>query len=110
MDPLGYLPAPRSSWRPARPDPPRSRQEAETVARELEAVFLSELLKSLEATLPSGSLLGPGGSPIRAGLVRDELARFLAQQGGIGLADVILNSLDLPPEGGEESGEPSEKL
>src|SRR5690606_26052469 len=66
VDPLSPLPAPLESWRPPLPGStrPRNRQEAEEVARELEAIFLGELLKSLEATLPSGSLLGGGGSPI----------------------------------------------
>lgn len=108
MDPLSPLPAPLESWRPPLPGStrPRNRQEAEEVARELEAIFLGELLKSLEATLPSGSLLGGGGSPIRAGMVREELARFLARQGGIGLADLILDNLPEPasrPERGEET-------
>lgn len=114
VDPLSPLPAPLESWRPTPSQHPRTRQEAEAVARELEAVFLSELLKSLEATLPSGSLLGQGGSQIRAGLVRDELARFLAEHGGIGLAEEILRSLDdLPeshPRAGKETGQGPEKV
>lgn len=114
MTSLNPLPAPLESWRPPASQAPRTRQEAEEVARELEAVFLAELLKSLEATLPSGSFLGEGGSQIRSGLVRDELARFLAEHGGIGLADVILRSLDDLPESqprpGEETGQDPEKV
>jgi len=114
MSALNPVPAPLPSWRPLAAQQPRTRQEAEEVARELEAVFLAELLKSLEATLPSGSLLGESGSQIRAGMLRDELARFLAEHGGIGLADLILRSLeDLPgsqPASGEETGKAPEKV
>lgn len=113
MDALRPLPSPLESWWPPLPAStrPRGRQEAEEVARELEAIFLGELLKSLEATLPSGSLLGPGGSQIRAAMVREELARFLARQGGIGLADLIVESLPQAasrPERGEETEARSE--
>ncbi|BAS28904.1 hypothetical protein [Limnochorda pilosa] len=97
MDPLSPLPAPLEGWTPAVPGAgrnlPRNLQEAEAAAREIETLFLQELLKSLESSLPSGSLLGGGASPIRAGMVREELARFLARQGGIGLAESILESL-----------------
>ena len=114
MAALNPVPAPLESWRPLPAQQPKTRQEAEEVARELESIFLSELLKSLEATLPSGNLLGEGGSPIRAGMFRDELARFLAEHGGIGLAELILRSLDdLPgsqPGPGEETGKAPEKV
>lgn len=64
------------------------------VALELEAAFLSEMLK--HAGL-DGAVSGPGGGGAGeaqfASLLRDEQARLFAESGGVGLAESIVRAL-----------------
>lgn len=62
------------------------------VAQDLEAAFLSEMLKHSGL----GSAGGPGGGPGTdqfASLLRNEQARLFAERGGIGLAESIFRAL-----------------
>ena len=74
--------------------PPPSRQDQLMAkAEELEATFLSEML----AHSGLGGVQGPfGGGPGEAqfaSFLRQEQARLIVQQGGIGLAELIFNAM-----------------
>jgi hypothetical protein len=62
-------------------------------AVELEARFLSEMLKHAGFGESRGALGGGAGEAQFASLLRDEQARALAGQGGIGLAESLFDAL-----------------
>lgn len=62
-------------------------------ARELEATFISEMLKHTGIGEVSGSFGGGAGEEQFASLLRDAQARELAVSGGFGLAESIFEAL-----------------
>lgn len=62
-------------------------------ATELEASFLSEMLKYTGLGKPQESFGGGAGEEQFASFLTDEYARLMAQSGGIGLAETIFRSL-----------------
>lgn len=63
------------------------------VARELEASFLAEMLKSAGLGKTSGPFSGGEGEDQFASFLVDEQARQIVAAGGLGLAESIFNSL-----------------
>ncbi|MBI2369960.1 MAG: rod-binding protein [Deltaproteobacteria bacterium] len=64
-------------------------------ATEFEALFIQQLLRGLRTTIPSSGLFGRSRDrEIYESLMDQEVARALANRGGIGLKDVILAHLD----------------
>lgn len=63
------------------------------VSQDLEATFLSEMLKHAGVGKTPSSFGGGVGEDQFASLLRDLQAREVAMRGGIGLADSIFNSL-----------------
>ncbi|MBY6090651.1 rod-binding protein [Maritimibacter alkaliphilus] len=73
---------------PSRVDP-----ALRAAAMELEAAFLSEMLKAAKlGEVPEGFGGGAGEAQF-ASLLRDEQARAMAAAGGIGLAETLFNAL-----------------
>ncbi len=64
-----------------------------TVARDLEAAFISEMLKHAGLGEGRGALGGGAGEAQFAALLRAEQARMFVERGGIGLAESIFRSL-----------------
>lgn len=62
-------------------------------AKELETVFLSEMLKHARIGAPRESFGGGQGEAQFASMLRMEYARSLAARGGIGLAEQIYQDL-----------------
>ena len=62
-------------------------------AEEMEAAFLSEMLKHAGVGEGRGSFGGGVGEAQFASLLRDHQAREMAAQGGIGLAERLFNEL-----------------
>lgn len=62
-------------------------------AQALEANFLAEMLRSAGLGEVENSLSGGPGEDQFASFHRDALARQMAQAGGIGLTEVILNAM-----------------
>jgi Rod binding domain-containing protein len=62
-------------------------------AKELEAAFLSEMLSHAGMTPEGGSFAGGEGEEQFASFLRDAQARLMVDRGGIGLAEMIFNSL-----------------
>lgn len=63
------------------------------VARDLEASFLAEMLKHARFGETRASFGGGPGEDHFASMMRTEHARAMADQGGIGLAEAIFQSL-----------------
>lgn len=72
---------------------------------EFESIFINYMLKTMRTTGDENSLLGSSNeSQIMNSMFDENLARGIAQGGGIGLADILYNHL----KGRDaESGEPS---
>jgi Rod binding domain-containing protein len=65
-------------------------------ARELEGVFLTQMLKSLEKTTSLEGSRSSGHSPYGT-MVVEAMANAISAGGGIGLADVILENITREP-------------
>ncbi|MDG3041346.1 rod-binding protein [Roseicyclus marinus] len=75
-------------------DPPGDDVERlRRVARELEASFLSEMLKQAGFGAGRGTLGGGAGEEQFGSFLRAEHARALAERGGIGLAEQLFEAL-----------------
>ena len=62
-------------------------------AQELEATFLSEMLKDSGLGKAEGSFAGGIGEEQFGSFLRDEQARLIVGRGGVGLAEQIFRSL-----------------
>ena len=69
-------------------------QTTETMARELESTFLSLLLKEMRQTLEPEGLFAGDSSDVQGGLFDLYLGKHIADQGGVGLANAIIRSLN----------------
>lgn len=70
-------------------------------AEELEATFLSEMLSHTGLGDTQGSFSGGEGEEQFASFLRQEQAKLIVQHGGVGLSELIFNSMlkaehDLP--------------
>jgi len=63
------------------------------VARDLEASFLSVMLRQAGAGAPRGSFGGGAGEEQFASFLTEAYARGMADRGGIGLAETIFRTL-----------------
>jgi peptidoglycan hydrolase FlgJ len=63
------------------------------VAREFETLFLDMMMKSMRTAAAGHSMLDNEGSRVFTGLLDHEFSRKLADQGGLGLADLLLKQL-----------------
>lgn len=71
-----------------------STEEAiEPVARQFEAVFLQMMLKSMRDTVPEGGLFDNQSTKFYEDMMDSQLSVSLAEQGGIGLADMLTEQL-----------------
>lgn len=63
-------------------------------ARDFEAIFVQQVFKEMRKTIPEGGLLPRGqAEDIYFDMQDMEAAKQLARQGGIGLADMMLEQL-----------------
>lgn len=64
--------------------------------QEFEAIFLSELLKSMRATVPKNSLLGESfGQDVFQSMLDDEYAKQTSRTSSIGLGDMLFQQMKL---------------
>ena len=68
-------------------------------AREFETLFLDMMMKSMRTAAAGKSMLDNEGTRVFTGLLDHEFSRKLADQGGLGLADMLLKQLSklVPP-------------
>jgi Rod binding domain-containing protein len=68
--------------------------EARAVGEDFEAVFLSEMLRPIFATVEADSLFGGGsGERITNSLLINEYGKAIAKGGGVGIADAVAREL-----------------
>jgi flagellar protein FlgJ len=79
----------------ARPPAPPVKPEVARAAREFEAIFLRQMLTSLEKTGHMGST-GSTGSDVYGSMMVGALADAVASAGGVGLAKYVTTSLVHP--------------
>jgi flagellar protein FlgJ len=106
--PLGAPPAAEAA-RADQPGPPKP--ELVKAAREFEAVFLRLILAPLEKATQVGKGQGASGGDAYGSMVVGALADSLSAAGGLGMADVIVESFSRPesakrPEIGRATGKP----
>ena len=62
-------------------------------AKEFETLFLDMMMKSMRTAAAGHSMLDNEGSRVFTGLLDHEFSRKLADQGGLGLANLLLKQL-----------------
>ncbi len=72
---------------------PQRRQQLMSKAEELEATFLSEMLAHSGMSELQGAFGGGQGEAQFTSFLRQEQARLIVQHGGLGLAELIFNSM-----------------
>jgi flagellar protein FlgJ len=78
---------------PTRPAPTSDRARALAAARDFEAVFLADALKTMMQDIHTDPLESGTGSESWRELLADEYAKALVRRGGIGLAEPIADEL-----------------
>lgn len=73
--------------------PPSRNDQLMAKAEELEATFLAEMLADSGLREMQGSFSGGEGEAQFSSFLRQEQARLIAQGGGLGLAELIFNSM-----------------
>ena len=73
--------------------PPSPDARLRRAAAELEASFLSEMLKAAGLGAARGAFGGGAGEDQFASMLRDEQARQMVKSGGIGLAETLFQTL-----------------
>lgn len=74
---------------------PSRRDQLKQVAEDLEAAFLSEMLKSAGLGKPSEAFGGGIGEEQFGSFMRQEQARQMVEAGGIGLAEHLFKALSV---------------
>ncbi|KAA2315562.1 chemotaxis protein chel [Pseudooceanicola sediminis] len=78
---------------PTPPAPPPRKKELWDAAQKMEAAFLSEMLKSAGLGETPESFGGGTGEDQFASFLREEQAHAMVEAGGIGLAEMLYQSL-----------------
>ena len=74
--------------------PGRDPKKLKEVAQQFEAVFIQQMFKEMRNTIPEGGLIERGNADdVYTQLQDAEAAKVMAEQGGIGLADLMLKQL-----------------
>ena len=63
------------------------------VAEEFEAVFLAQVLQTMNFGLAGPGPLGEGDNEAWAGMLQEEYGRLISKSGGIGVADALLREM-----------------
>lgn len=71
------------------------------VAKQFESVYLQMMLKSMRAAVPESDLLNNESSKAYRDMFDNQLAVNLSEQGGIGLAKVMVQQLTPAPQSAE---------
>ena len=91
MTPIPVMPA--AVPPPARPAPLSDDARLMAAAQQLEATFLSEMLKSAGFDAKPGAFGGEVGEDNFASFLRDAQAENMVEAGGIGLAESLFNAM-----------------
>jgi len=70
------------------------REKLKKACKDFEALFMSQMLKSMRQSIPQTGFLGKGlGNDIYQGLMDHELSKKLSQSKGLGLGKVIYRQM-----------------
>lgn len=86
-----------ASTPPSPPSPVRRQDPLMERAREMETAFLAEMLGHSGLDRMEGPFGGGAGEGQFASFLRQEQARLMVEKGGIGLAQMIFNSMTKAP-------------
>ncbi len=79
---------------PARGEQPQDKEARVKTAQQFEAIFIRTLFKEMRSTVPDGGLLPKGtAEAIYTDLQDTEAAQNFADQGGIGLAEMMIEQM-----------------
>lgn len=74
--------------------PGRDPEKLKAVAQQFEAIYIQQLFKDMRNTVPKDGLVERGNADdVYTQLLDAEAAKVMAEQGGIGLADLMLRQL-----------------
>ncbi len=62
-------------------------------AEEFEAVFLAQVLQTMQAGIGGPGPFGDGGDAAWSDMLQEEYARLISKSGGIGVADSLLREM-----------------
>lgn len=85
----------------------KNQRRAEEMAKDFEAMFLSQIIKGMRQSLESGSLFAGDSGDVQGGLFDQYMGQHLAEAGGVGLAATIRRQLaqqESPPHVDNTSG------
>ena len=83
-------------------------QDARKAAQEFEAVFINQLLESMSAGLSTeGEFTGGPSEGVYRSLMNEQIAKSIAQRGGLGLADSVYHTILKLQEGSDHGQQPS---
>ena len=69
-------------------------KEIEKAAKEFESFFVYYLLKVMRESIPKSGLLNPGvGGEIYTSIMDEKVAEGIANQGGLGLAQLLIKQM-----------------
>lgn len=72
----------------------RDPQQLKEAAQQFEAVFIQQMFKEMRSTVPDDGLIPRGNADDTFTQMQDaEAAKIMAERGGIGLADLMLQEL-----------------
>lgn len=78
--------------------PGRNPQKIKEQAQQFEAIFIQQIFKEMRNTIPEGGLIERGNADDVYSQLQDaEVAKVMAQRGGIGLADLMMKQLIKDP-------------
>ena len=76
---------------------PEESLDLQKACQEFESIFIHFLLKTMRESIPTGTLLDKApGEDMYASLFDQELAKNIAQRGGIGISQMLLRELSSP--------------
>jgi len=74
--------------------PGRDPQQIKAAAQQFEAIFIQQVFKEMRNTIPEGGMIERGNADdVYTQLQDAEAAKVMAERGGIGLADLMLQQL-----------------
>ncbi|QQD19719.1 rod-binding protein [Spongiibacter nanhainus] len=85
-------------------------QAVEPVAKQFEALFVQMMLKSMREAVPEGGLFDSDSMKFYQQMMDSQLSVSLAEQGGLGLADTIVQQLSQQTPQGDDAAAEATRL
>lgn len=90
----GLTPQPLNKEAQAAPSQAREEAKLKEACQQFEQLFLNQMLAQMRKTVPKGTMMGGGQSEeMFNGMLDQERAKVWAQEGGIGLANMLFQQM-----------------